>query len=209
MIQKKQVIGAAAFFILTALVVGFFALAADFGGKENPLVTLDYLTSLYPQIETTIENTVREKVDVQIQGIEEQIRQAVERINEMSPGGSSPDLSGMLNDEDFINRVAAEVAAQIGASAGGGLDATSQRVVVDTGKTLHLPLGSSVMLRLGTGTVVASNAPGLIDTTTAQPLDNGGVLTANHMYTVTMEAGRDIKCSSTMTVFIWGPYTIS
>jgi len=205
-IQKRSVIGAAAFFVLMALTVGYFALAADIGGKENPLVTMDYLQSLYPQIEETIEATVNEKVDARIQEIS---NSQLPQPSDTAPQGNGTfDLNELLNDEAFISRVAAEIAAQIGAGTS-SLEAFSDKVVVETGQTLHLPMGSSIMLRLGTGTVVASNAPGLIDMTDAGQLDNGGVLAVNHWYTVTMEAGRDIKCSSKMTVFIWGPYTIS
>ena len=206
MIQKRSVIGAAAFFVLMALTVGYFALAADIGGKENPLVTMDYLQSLYPQIEATIEAVINEKVEARIQEINN--GELAPPVNHPPQNGGSVDFDELLNDEAFISRVAAEIAAQIGAGTS-SLEAFSEKVVVEAGQTLHLPMGSSVMLRLGTGAVVASNAPGLIDTTTATQLDNGGTLVANHMYTVTMEAGRDIKCSARMTVFIWGPYTIS
>ena len=207
MIQKKSVIGAAAFFVLMALTVGWFALASDIGGKEDPLVTLDYLKSLDPQIEATIEAAVNEKVDARIQEFKDMLDQASETLGNVSSGGGI-DINALLNDDALISRIASEIAAQIGVGTG-SLEAFSEKVVVEAGETLHLPMGSSIMLRIGTGTVVASNAPGLIDTTTAAQLDNGGTLVANHMYTVTMEAGRDIKCSARMTVFIWGPYTKS
>lgn len=207
MAQKKTVIGAAAFFVVTALLVGYFALAAEIGDKEDPLVSLGYLRSLDPQIEATIEAIAKEKVESQTREITDLLNQAYEKIGDMS-GGSSLDASDLLNNEEFINKIAAELAVQISGSTG-ALDAVSARVEVEAGKTLHLPVGSSIMLRLGTGTVVASNSPGLIDMTTGDPLDNGGTLVANHLYTVTMDAGRDIKCSSKMTVFIWGPYTQS
>ncbi|MDR0326130.1 MAG: hypothetical protein LBI19_08575 [Oscillospiraceae bacterium] len=208
MIQKKSVIGAAAFFVLMALTVGWFALAADIGGKENPLVTLEYLKSLDPQIEATIEAAVNEKVDARMQEFNDLLSQASEAIGNMPSGGGGIDINDLLNDDALISRIATEISAQIGAGVG-SLEAFALRQEVQTGQTLHLPVGSMVMLRLGSGTVVASNSPGLIDLTTANPLDNGGVLVANHLYTVTMEAGRDIKCTAKMTVFIWGPFTIS
>jgi hypothetical protein len=207
-IQKKSVIGAAAFFVLMALTVGWFALAADIGGKENPLVTLEYLKSLDPQIEATIEAAVNEKVDARMQEFNDLLSQASEAIGNMPSGGGGIDINDLLNDDALISRIATEISAQIGAGVG-SLEAFALRQEVQTGQTLHLPVGSMVMLRLGSGTVVASNSPGLIDLTTANPLDNGGVLVANHLYTVTMEAGRDIKCTAKMTVFIWGPFTIS
>jgi hypothetical protein len=207
-IQKRPVIGAAAFFVVMALVVGSFALAANGGGKEDPLVTLGYLESIYPQIEATIEATVREKVDAQILDFQDLLTQAQNNIGGLSPGVSTADMSELLNNEAFISSIASAMVSQIGVSAGGSLDAVSQRVEVNANSTLHLPMGSSVMLRLGTGTVVASNSPGLINLTDGSVLDNGSNLVANNLYTVTMEAGRDIKCTAKMTVFIWGPYTI-
>jgi hypothetical protein len=204
MVQKKQVIGAAAFFVVMALTVGFFALAADLGGKENPLVTLDYLKSLDPQIEETIANAVRTQVELQISDFQDLVHQAQETV----AAGGFPDAGGLIHDQAFVDRVASAIAGQIGAGTG-ALDAVAERVVVESGQTLRLPMGSSILLRLGTGTVQAPNTPGLIDLTTGTTLDNGGVLAANHKYFVSMEAGREIRCSARMTVFIWGPYTIS
>jgi hypothetical protein len=203
MVHKKQVIGAAAFFVVMALTVGFFSLAADIGGKDNPLVTLDYLKSLDPQIEETIASVVRAQIDAQISDFETLIQQAQGAV-----GVGGANMEDLLQNQVFINSVASAIAGQIGVGTG-SLDAVAARVVVESGQTLRLPSGSSVVLRLGTGTVRASNSPGLIDVTSGITLDNGGVLVANHKYFNSMEAEREIVCSARMTVFIWGPYTIS
>ncbi|MDR1668559.1 MAG: hypothetical protein LBR76_01195 [Oscillospiraceae bacterium] len=214
MIQKKAVIGAAAFFLVAALFVGYFALAAEIGGKDNPLVTLDYLKSLNPQIEADIEALVNEKVEAKIGEINELLAQASETIDSKVGSGGGGDISALASDEAFINSIAAALAPQIGGTVDGetGLGSFKGRTVIEPGKSVFLPEGTCIMLRLGTATVVASNSPGLIDLTDGtqdSELENGEALKVDHLYTVTMEAGREVKNtgSGNVTVFIWGPYT--
>ncbi len=211
MIQKKAVIGAAAFFLVAALFVGYFSLAAEIGGKDNPLVTMDYLESLNPQIEAEIETIVNEKADAVKAELDNKLVEISATINSMLGSGGSPDVSALVNDEAFLNSVVAAVIAQIGSGSSGDstLVSASDRVEIEPGKSVILPEGTNIMLRIGTGTVVASNSPGLIDLTDAATLDNGQALKQNHLYTVTMEAGREVKNTGTtnVIVFIWGPYT--
>ncbi len=212
MIQKKAVIGAAAFFLVAALFVGYFALAAEIGGKDNPLVTLDYLESLKPQIEADIETIVNELIGAKMGEIDEKLIEAQQIIDGMTgSGGTGGDISSLVTDEAFIKSIAEALASQIGGTADGdgGLGGFEGRTVIAPGKSVFLPEGTRIMLRLGTGTVVASNSPGLIDMTDASVLENGQALKSMHFYTVTMEAGREVKNtgSDNVTVFIWGPYT--
>ncbi|MCL1806393.1 MAG: hypothetical protein FWG31_01695 [Oscillospiraceae bacterium] len=206
MIQKKSVIGAAAFFIVMALTVGFFSIGADIGGKEDPLVSLSYLEAMFPEINANIESAVEEKINAQMQDIAERIQQQYDKIASM-PGGSSPvNVDELIHNEAFIADIVARIMAQTTSS--GEAEWPFARLEVGKDKTLHIPQGTQVMLRLGIGTVSATSSPGLIDMTDAGTLDNGGTLAPNHLYTVTMAAGRDIKCTTDITVFVWGPYII-
>jgi hypothetical protein len=208
MIQKKSVIGAAAFFIVMALTVGYFALAADIGGSENPLVTLDYLKSLDPQIEATIAAVVNEKVNVEMQRITELLQQAQETIGNMPQGGAA-NTDELLHNEEFINRIASEIAAQYGLSAGGDLEATGTRLEIRAGTTIRLAQGSRIVRRGGSAEVVnvPSGQAGLINLTDGSVLTGGGVLQENHEYTVTFTAGREIRCTADSVFFIWGSFS--
>jgi hypothetical protein len=194
MIKKKQVIGAAAFFAVMALSVGFFALAADLGGKENPLVTLDYLKSLDPQIEETIAEAVRKQVEAQMDEIDDMIR----RAGSVSGGGVN------TNDPDFIDQIAAAIAGQIGAGTG-PLESTVTRVTYNTRTDVTLKPGQSILLRGNNGTLKQCGNPGLINITDGDVLSSGGTLKVNHKYFNTTETDRVIDCPANTTVFLWKP----
>jgi hypothetical protein len=209
MIQKRSIIGAAAFFIVMALTVGWFALAADIGGRENPLVTLDYLKSLDPQIEATIAAVVGEKVDAEAQRFQDMLRQAQEAIGNMPAGGVN--LDELLQNEEFINGIVTAIAGQYGLSAASGLEETGTRHELRNNQTIRLAQGSRVVRRLGAATVVnvPSGQGGLVDVTAGTVLAGNGALAENHEYIVTFAAGREIRSTSDSTVlFIWGSFTI-
>ncbi|MDR1692937.1 MAG: hypothetical protein LBR72_06220 [Oscillospiraceae bacterium] len=214
MIQKKAVIGAAAFFLVASLFVGYFAIAAEVGGKENPLVTLDYLESLTPKIEELIELKVSERAGAALTEIDGKLELAKQTIDQMAQQGGVPgsvDASALLNDEAFIASIVDAITARVGGTTGTGLASASSRVEIEPGKSVAIPQGTNIMLRLGTGTVVASNSPGLIDMSDpGNPINDGQALLQDHLYTCTMEAGRDVKNTgtNTVTVFIWGPFTL-
>ena len=64
------------------------------------------------------------------------------------------------------------------------------------------------MLRIGSASCVSPSSPGLIDETTAVSLNNGGSLSANHLYMMTIE-GRGVKAGSdTAKLLVRGTYTI-
>ncbi|MCL2003405.1 MAG: hypothetical protein FWG72_05300 [Oscillospiraceae bacterium] len=210
MIQKKPVIAAAALFVVMALTVGYFALADDIGGKENPLVTLDYIKILEPQIETLISQAVQEKVDAEEQRIRDRLADVLqETLVDLPLGGAGGgvNLDELLHNEEFLSRVVTAISENITAGAG-PLEAFAVRVVVPAGGTLHLPEGSSVMRRTGAATVSAPSGVGLINLTEGSELGNGGSLAVNNLYTVTMAAGRDVRCSAESILFVWGPYII-
>ena len=79
---------------------------------------------------------------------------------------------------------------------------------------MYLTMGCEVLLRLGTGTLVASGNPGLVDMTTGGTLGNNAKLAANHLYLVTVETNSTTKrgisaASGDVTVMVLGSYTIS
>ena len=117
-----------------------------------------------------------------------------------------------LNDTYFnaiLSKVDSRIAAQGGGSGTSGTASTFTLVTLSSGQTLKGGIGCEVMLRVGTATCSASSTPGLIDTTDATTLNNGGALVTNHLYMMTIE-GRGVKAGSgTVKLLVRGGYTIA
>lgn len=105
--------------------------------------------------------------------------------------------------------------AQIAGQMGGGEFASSGStapvftvVTLSGGQTLLGNIGCEVMLRVGSAVCVSSTSPGLIDETSAAVLDNGGVLTRNHLYMMTIEDRGVRATAATTKLLVRGTYTI-
>ena len=81
-------------------------------------------------------------------------------------------------------------------------------VTLSQGQSLVGDVGCEVMLRIGTATCGSTDSVGLIDTTTGANLANGGPLSANHLYMVTISPRTVTATSGTVKVLARGPYTI-
>lgn len=82
-------------------------------------------------------------------------------------------------------------------------------VTLTNGQRLTGEVGCEILLRIGTASVSASDAPGLVDTTDASSLNDGSALKTNHLYMVTI-AGNGIKATAaTVKVIVRGSYSIS
>lgn len=138
----------------------------------------------------------------------------------VEPGSASDPLVTLsyLN-ETFLGQIMTQVDqkiavrnSQIAQQAGGIGSASSVEFTVVTlskGQVLTGDLGCEVMLRVGTASCVSPSNPGLIDETTASTLNNGGALSANHLYMMTIE-GRGVKAGADTTkLLVRGSYTIA
>lgn len=115
---------------------------------------------------------------------------------------------------EILQKVDAKIAArnqQIAQQSGGAGSGTADSftvVTLSSGQVLTGDIGCEVMLRIGSASCVASSAPGLVDETSAATLNNGGALTANHLYMMTIE-GRGVKATSATTkLLVRGTYYI-
>ncbi len=83
--------------------------------------------------------------------------------------------------------------------------------VVETlydGQTLVCQRGAELLLRVGEASVLASDTPGLVDTSTTGELNDGEALVKNHLYMVTIN-GHGVRASGTVKIVVRGSYTIS
>lgn len=107
--------------------------------------------------------------------------------------------------EGLEERVAALEQAMQGISSGSG------EYVVETlepGQTLICRRGAELLLRIGSATVTAGSAPGLVDTATAGNLNDGEALETNHLYLVTIN-DHGVRAEDTVKILVRGEYTIS
>ena len=137
----------------------------------------------------------------------------------VEPGSASDPLVTLsyLN-ETFLGQVMAGVDQKIAArnsrllqQSGGGTGSAAEFAVVtlSKGQTLTGDIGCEVMLRIGSASCVSPSNPGLIDETAGTTLNNGGALSANHLYMMTIE-GRGVKATAATTkLLVRGTYTIS
>ena len=102
-----------------------------------------------------------------------------------------------------------QLAQQYGGAGGSSSSASFTVVTLSKGQVLTGDIGCEVMLRVGTATCVSPSNPGLVDETSAGTLNNGGNLTANHLYMMTIE-GRGVKAAAATTkLLVRGTYTIA
>ena len=138
----------------------------------------------------------------------------------VEPGSASDPLVTLsyLN-ETFLGQIMTQVDQKIAArnsqllqqSGGTGSASSAEFTVVtlSSGQTLTGDIGCEVMLRIGSASCVSPSNPGLIDETTAAALNNGGALTVNHLYMMTIE-GRGVKAGTATTkLLVRGSYTIA
>lgn len=87
--------------------------------------------------------------------------------------------------------------------------AASFRVVtLSRGQTLTGNVGCEIMLRVGAASCVASEDPGLIDSTAGSTLNNGDALVTNHLYLVTIDTRSVTAASGTVKLLVRGPYSV-
>ena len=171
-------------------VTGIAAAAANYGSKEDPLVTASYIEDVVrPEISEQIEDALDKK--------EQEILEAVEDLD--FSGSTSAAVSDAL-----IEEIAAKAAAKVSSGS-----AESWNVIkVPSGKALTGKVGCQVMLRIGSASCVSSGSTGLIDVSDGSVLGPGGALKTNHLYMVTID-GRGVKASGDATLLVKGSYSIN
>jgi len=97
------------------------------------------------------------------------------------------------------------------AAGGAGSSGSASYVLVSLakGQALVPEVGCELLLRVGTMTVSAPEAPALIDVTGGGSLNTGASLEKNHLYMATI-AGRTVQATAdTVKVLVRGSYTVA
>lgn len=111
--------------------------------------------------------------------------------------------------DKVIPDIKAYVDEKMSGSSGGSGGAASFTVVeVPSGSRVICDAGTELILRQGSGTVIATDKGGLSDTTWGYDLSNGTNIPANHMLIVPVGDGRGFTATSNVIVMIKGGYEI-
>ncbi len=82
-------------------------------------------------------------------------------------------------------------------------------VTLSKGQRLTGQVGCEILLRIGSATCSASDSPGLVDSSAATELQNGGALAVNHLYLVTIQGHGITATTGNTKVLVKGEYSIS
>ncbi|MCL2031057.1 MAG: hypothetical protein FWG93_05875 [Oscillospiraceae bacterium] len=215
MAQKKAVIGAMAFLLVTLIVFSALALAAELGGKDDPLVSVSYLQGLEPQLKASIDQMAQTKLDeyerqlaARLEDAKKQLEEALSYLPAGEGGGGSVTLTPAQ-----IQAIADEVMSKmptVPSAPDGSLPSGFVRVDIPANRTVTMDIGAEFFLRTGTATVHSTGSVGLINTTTGDELASGAALVYNHRYVVTFDGyTRGFRTTASTIAFISGPYRIS
>ena len=170
--------------LVTLALVGVAVAAGQQGSKNDPLVTLSYLTQ---QTTPAILSQVDSMVDEREAELEAQLSAVVDR---------------------YVQEVEDTLASSGGTAAQPGSGSASYEVVtLSAGQTIVGSAACEFLLRSGTALCVSDTSPGLVDMTAGTTLAGGGALTANHLYLATIE-GRGVTAATAVTIMVRGDYTI-
>lgn len=201
---RKFIISTGAFLLVFMLLTGYVAVAAEYGSKDDPLVTLSYVTDvLAPNTLKQMDAVIAEKTKTYSADMENKMTTYASSLD-VKISQMNSKLVEVTSGSDFINKVADAVAKKTGATS----SAQWQVVKLAQGKTLKAEVGTELVLRLGNANCYATGTPGLVNLSDGSTINNGSAISQNKLYLVTVK-DRGIKASNAVTVLVCGKYTIS
>ena len=191
--------------VLTAVVfAGVIAIAAEYGGKDDPLVSLSYINSVFASdLQKKIDKSIENKINAFSNEVDNKLGSYSDNVDRKIAEFTAENVS-FTADGAVIESIAQSVASRVG-----NQDKTASFTLVklSAGQVLRCSVGTEVLLRLGSAVCVSSGTPGLIDTTDAKNLPGGSALSKNHLYLCTVD-GRGVSAPSGATVLVRGGYVI-
>lgn len=129
------------------------------------------------------------------------------------PGGTDdPVVTKSYIVDKVIPDIKAYVDQQLGIAASDGTVTArpSSFVVVNltAGQSVIGEAGTELILRMGKGTIIATQKGGLADTTAGYDLANGTAMPSNHLLIIPVSDGRGFKADTDAIVMVKGGYTV-
>ena len=207
--KKKWTITLSAMLLVMLSVAGYFAIAAEYGSEEDPLVTLSYINNiLSPQVMQKLEQELEQKAAEASAEIDTKIKAASDELDMKIEAYEAAAENGTISD-DLINSIADAVIERMQTESS---DETAKAPVwevvrLEAGKKVTCSIGCEIVLRIGSATCVSSGTTGPINLTNGTVLAPDSQYEENHLYLVTIE-GRGLYTADGCTVLICGDYTI-
>ena len=129
------------------------------------------------------------------------------------PGGDDdPIISLSYIQETVIPELKAYVDAKIasisGNSGSSGKPSVFEVVEINQGQKLIAEAGTELILRMGKGTIIATEKGGVADTTAGYDLPNLTEMPSNHLLIVPLADGRGFVAQTDVIVMVKGRYSI-
>ncbi|MBR5506562.1 MAG: hypothetical protein IKV88_00770 [Clostridia bacterium] len=131
------------------------------------------------------------------------------------PGGSDDPLITLSYVEDvLIPQMKSYVDSSVANTSSGSQNVTVEGglyfniVNVSKGQTIIGDRSCQMILRMGSGKIVATQKGGIADVTLGYDLANGADAPANHLLIIPVDDGRGIKMTSNGIVMICGSYSV-
>ncbi|MBQ3054840.1 MAG: hypothetical protein IJC88_01915 [Oscillospiraceae bacterium] len=195
--QKKRSVKAAIIFLVGLVLVGVFAIAAEYGTSADPLVSQSYIDSVFtPKLIAQVNTLISQKVS----GVSTQIQSAQSTIDQKIAEFESRQLSVNMNQafyDQVSNRLIQNVQDQTANNS------TFKAVSLSSGQKLILTVGAEVLLQSGSASCVTN----LLDSTTGASLGNGGAVQRYHMYLAPVQ-NCGITATSGTTLLVRGYYQV-
>lgn len=193
-IQQKLTISIAAVLMICLLVSGYFAVAAESGSADDPLITQSYLDAVVtPKVMQAAESAAGEQANA--------ISARINALSQQLDAKITAAAAALASDETFLKRVAA---------AGGGTAADKGKwkaVTLAAGQKIYLAVGSEVVLRSGTATCFESGGKGLVNLSEVGELSEGQPLALYSLYTATTQSS-GFRASERTKALISGEYSL-
>lgn len=177
--------------IITAIVicaaVGIFAIAADYGTQNDPLVSLSYITDVFmPDLLSRAEKLVTDTAKTVNNNISAYESRVDKKTNEFI------DRNTAAVDNTMIDRIANKVTQPDSKQT-----APFTTLNLTSGKTLVLSKGCEVLVTSGS---VSCKSGSLTDMTTGGLVSSGGSVSVNHLCVSSASVTLSIKSNSAILV---------
>lgn len=128
------------------------------------------------------------------------------------PGGTDdPVVTKSYIVDKVIPDIKAYIDERFGIAASEGMAVSTESftvINVSEGKKVICDAGTELILRMGKGTIIATEKGGLADTTDGYDLQNGTAMPSNHQLIVPLSDGRGFKADTDVIVMVKGRYSI-
>ncbi len=129
------------------------------------------------------------------------------------PGGTDdPVVTKSYIIDKVIPELKAYVDQQLGkVSSEGEVTARPSSFVVvnlNAGQCVYGEAGTEIILRMGKGTIIATQKGGLADTTAGYDLPDGTAMPSNHLLIIPVADGRGFEAETDAIIMVKGGYTV-